>query len=361
MGDRGDRRGDHERDRRDRDRERPGGVKRSLDQEREGDRRGPFGDDRPLLHFRLLVGLKKAGSVIGKGGDFIQMTKSMTGAKVGVDKAIGVFDERLVHVSGFDEPGKPMAGIQEALLRTAERILGEETPTGAIKLPHKCTLRMLLFKYQIGAIMGKKGSAINEIRNKSGASVKLLTPSNGVPIVPPAEPDDELLTMNGTSEQVIIALKMISDKLRALLSSGQGSSDRPTPRAEMDRDRSDRGDSKRSRGPDRDAWEPDRRGPPPAMEPPRALEPPRHDPRPPGGPPPGGAIALALPPAARGVLANNDSVKTEGLQGLVTVDYRMLVPNRRAGAIFGSRGGLSGVSSLQAVALLPAVARLSAQ
>ena len=38
-----------------------------------------------------------------QGGDFIQMTKTMTGAKVGVDKPIGVFDERLVHVSGFDE------------------------------------------------------------------------------------------------------------------------------------------------------------------------------------------------------------------------------------------------------------------
>lgn len=89
-----------------------------------------------------------------------------------------------------------MAGIQEALLRTAERILGEEASSGTIKLPHKCTLRMLLFKYQIGAVMGKKGSAINEIRNKSGASVKLLTPSNGVPIVPCAEPEDELLTVS---------------------------------------------------------------------------------------------------------------------------------------------------------------------
>lgn len=97
----------------------------------------------------------------------------------------------------------------------------------------------------------------------------------------------------------------------------------------------------------RTAWEPDRRGPPPAMEPPRAgLEPPRHDLRDPAGPPLGGAIALTLPPAARGVLANNDSVKTEGLQGLVTVEYRMLVPSRRAGAIFASRGGLGGVSLL---------------
>lgn len=55
---------------------------------------------------------------------------------------------------------------------------------------------------------------------------------------------------------------------------------------------------------------------------------------------------MALPPAARGVLANNDSVKTEGLGGLVTVEYRILVPSRRANAIFGSRGGVNGVGLL---------------
>lgn len=89
-----------------------------------------------------------------------------------------------------------MAGVQEALLRTAERILGEETSSGAIKLPQKCTLRMLLYKHQIGAVMGKKGATINEIRTKSGAGVKLVTPSNGVAIVPGAEPDDELVLVS---------------------------------------------------------------------------------------------------------------------------------------------------------------------
>lgn len=38
-----------------------------------------------------------------QGGDFIVRTKQLTGAKVGVDKPVGGFDERLVHVEGFDE------------------------------------------------------------------------------------------------------------------------------------------------------------------------------------------------------------------------------------------------------------------
>jgi predicted PilT family ATPase len=95
----------------------------------------------------------------------------------------------------FCRPNKPLAGIQDAVLRTVERIIGDESPTG-LKLPHKAGLRMLLFKYQIGAVMGKKGAAINEIRNKSGATVKLTTPQPGAPIVACAEHDDELITVS---------------------------------------------------------------------------------------------------------------------------------------------------------------------
>jgi hypothetical protein len=44
-------------------------------------------------------------------------------------------------------------------------------------------------------VMGKKGATINEIRTKSGAAVKLLSPERGVPVVPMAEVDDELIVV----------------------------------------------------------------------------------------------------------------------------------------------------------------------
>jgi hypothetical protein len=50
---------------------------------------------------------------------------------------------------------------------------------------------------------------------------------------------------------------------------------------------------------------------------------------------------MALPPHVRGALDNNDSVKIEGLQGLATVEYRVLVATRRSGVILGHRGGVS--------------------
>lgn len=94
-------------------------------------------------------------------------------------------------------PGKDLPGIQDAVLRTAERILGDENPDdGSIKLPHKCQLRMLLYKHQIGMIMGKRGSTINEMRNKSSATIKLVSPHDGIPVAPCAFPDDEIITVS---------------------------------------------------------------------------------------------------------------------------------------------------------------------
>jgi hypothetical protein len=60
-----------------------------------------------------------------------------------------------------------------------------------------------------------------------------------------------------------------------------------------------------------------------------------------GGHPPANVISIALPHMARNVLDNNDSVKTEGLSGLATVEYRFLVPVRRSGVILGNKGGVS--------------------
>lgn len=63
---------------------------------------------------------------------------------------------------------------------------------------------MLLYKHQIGMVMGKKGSTINEVRNKSSATIKLVSPANGVPIVPCALPDDEMVTVSAGVDAVCV-------------------------------------------------------------------------------------------------------------------------------------------------------------
>lgn len=248
------------------------------DRERERERQGSRDGSRPasslgkrqpeerelekpeLLHFRLLVHVKKAGSVIGKGGDFIHTTKDLTGAKVAVDKQIPGFEERVVHVSGFDDlPAKPMARVQQALLRTAERILGEEGSEGAIKMPHQCTLRMLLYPSEVDIVMGKRGQTINDIRNKSGAAIKLTAPSPGIPLLPCCELHDEVLTLTGSPEETLAAVKLVSDKIRDLppLLAAEEERLRGADRDRRERDL-DRSEPRDRRDPDRM----DRRRPP---------------------------------------------------------------------------------------------------
>lgn len=58
---------------------------------------------------------------------------------------------------------------------------------------------------------------------------------------------------------------------------------------------------------------------------------------------------MALPHQARNALDNNDSVKTDGLTGLATVEYKILVPVRRSGVILGSKGGVSGMPEIEQI------------
>lgn len=51
----------------------------------------------------LLLLCSSPTAVCLQGGDFIQLTRQMTGAKVAVDKPVGRAEDRLVHVEGPDE------------------------------------------------------------------------------------------------------------------------------------------------------------------------------------------------------------------------------------------------------------------
>lgn len=59
--------------------------------------------ERRQLHFRLLIPAARAGAVIGRGGEAIAALKAVTGARIGVDRALPGCDERLVHIEAPDE------------------------------------------------------------------------------------------------------------------------------------------------------------------------------------------------------------------------------------------------------------------
>jgi transcription antitermination factor NusA-like protein len=63
------------------------------------------------------------------------------------------------------------------------------------EIPDEVTVKMLVFKWQVGAVMGKRGSNINDIRKSSRANIRVTQPSTSGPVVPCAMDDDELITV----------------------------------------------------------------------------------------------------------------------------------------------------------------------
>lgn len=60
----------------------------------------------------------------------------------------------------------------------------------------------------VGAIIGKQGSKINEIRNLSGTHIKINEPD-------PSRPNERLITVEGTGEQNQLALYMLYQRLES--------------------------------------------------------------------------------------------------------------------------------------------------
>jgi hypothetical protein len=211
-------------------------------------------------------------------------------------------------------------------------------------------------------VLGLRGSVINEIRSQTGASIK-IEDNAGEAGVSVALRDDQLVKVQGSYDSVRRACERISERIRTI------------PHAELAaaHERIKRSRMGPGAGPGGGLPPPfDRHGPPPQQLPPpqRFGGPPgggppgnpygqqqqqQQDPFArnggPGGGPPNGAgppssggsdgIMAILPPAALSAFADNPSVDTRGLEGLATVEYRLLVPIKKSGIIIGERGSVS--------------------
>lgn len=78
-----------------------------------------------------------------------------------------------------------MCPSQSALLRLVEK-LGRETD----EYDETFTVRLLVFKSQVGGVIGKGGSVITALRETTGAKIRLM-PKMELPNI--ASADDELL------------------------------------------------------------------------------------------------------------------------------------------------------------------------
>ena len=158
------------------------------------------------IMFRLLCPVSKTGSVIGRNGEVIQQIRSETGAKVKVCEQINNAEERIICVSSNDDGLAPMLAAQVALFRVYRCIV--DSSGSDVPLP----FRLLVQTSQIGCLIGKGGSIIRQIRNETGATVRVL-PSDALPAC--ANADDELLEIGQwPADACALGIRIVSGRLR---------------------------------------------------------------------------------------------------------------------------------------------------
>lgn len=202
---------------------------------------------KPPVTLRLVVPASQCGSLIGKGGSKIKEMRESTGAQVQVaGDMLPNSTERAVTISGTPEaiiqcvkqicvvmlesppkgatiPYRPkpastpviFSGGQQltklhqlAMQQTPFTPLGQTTPAfpGLDASPPASTHELTIPNDLIGCIIGRQGTKINEIRQMSGAQIKIANAMEGS--------SERQITITGTPANISLAQYLINARFR---------------------------------------------------------------------------------------------------------------------------------------------------
>eukprot|EP00898_Chlorokybus_atmophyticus_P001178 jgi/Chlat1/2060/Chrsp17S02529 len=174
-------------------------------------RRVEGGDSLPTagseVLFRVLLASSAVGGIIGKGGSMVQSIRDETGARIKIPEGVQGCEERVAVISGNEEPGAPYSPAQEGLFRVVHRMAQTESTRNAAEF----VVRMLIPSTQVGCILGRGGNVIRQLREQSGATIKIAAQGQ-LPAV--ASEGDELLQLSGNFSSVMTALGNVAFRLR---------------------------------------------------------------------------------------------------------------------------------------------------
>eukprot|EP00803_Ostreobium_quekettii_P006325 evm.model.scf_387.2 EVM.evm.TU.scf_387.2 scf_387:54486-59494(+) len=233
------------------------------------------------VSLRLLVPASRTGSIIGKGGEYIQGLRQSTGAKIKIANTMPGCDERAVHITSPDS-NEELVPAQDALLKLLDRIFTDEVDEEGEEV--KVMVRLLVDSSQVGPLLGKGGSVINEMRSRSGGQIRVIQGATDLPIF--RGPTDQLVQITGEFVKVRAALELVSQRLREN---------------------------------------------PPRMRP--GTHPTCSYPRPLGSM----GMLFPIPPGLMAVIQASAGVLL-GFNGLVEAQYRIFVPDTKIGCIIGKGG-----------------------
>lgn len=163
--------------------------------------------------FRIVVASNKIGKVIGKQGSKINQLREDTGARIKIADPVTPLEDRVIIISSKGEENEETSAAEQALIQIATVILeesGESTATAKVGSRHvgPNMMRLLIAGSQAGSLIGSSGKTISEIRNDSGATIKILPPHLS-PICASALETDRLVQISGEVSQVLKALDHI--------------------------------------------------------------------------------------------------------------------------------------------------------
>uniref|UniRef100_A0ACD5TP02 Uncharacterized protein n=1 Tax=Avena sativa TaxID=4498 RepID=A0ACD5TP02_AVESA len=195
---------------------------------------GPMSSQPIETVYRILCPGKKIGSVLGRGGHIVKALREETKSKIRVADSIPGADERVIiifdhqnhseqadeavqNISNNDglEDMKPHCSAQDALLKIHDKIAADEDHNDGVihdksETDGDVTARILVPGNQVGCLLGKGGSIIQQLRNDTGAGIRVL-PSENLPLC--ALKSDELVQISGAPTLVRKALYEISTRL----------------------------------------------------------------------------------------------------------------------------------------------------
>ncbi|GAB2263440.1 hypothetical protein Droror1_Dr00027648 [Drosera rotundifolia] len=203
--------------------------------------------------FRVVVGSREIGKVIGKQGVRIQRVREVTKANVKIADALAPYEERVIIItskSNEDEitdaekalhqvaelilmddgkPSEALAVTDAAAIGSTSYVLGIGGVSGvgsigmngsvgitdAVSGVHLVSnsIRLLIAGSQAGGLVGASGQNMEMLRNSSGASITLLPP-NQLPYCASANESDRLVQVSGEVSAVLKAVDEIGCLLR---------------------------------------------------------------------------------------------------------------------------------------------------
>jgi len=165
--------------------------------------------------FRLLAPIVRTGNIIGRNGEHVRRIRSETGARIKVYDVEGDVEERLVCVVSTENAASQYCSAQDALVRCSISLAADDGGAGQHRV------RLLAPQTSIGAVLGKKGYTVMQLRKETGASIRIYPVEAALAAAAATahgggEPGgDEIIQIDGTLSQCITALRGVATVLRA--------------------------------------------------------------------------------------------------------------------------------------------------